>query len=118
LAIVCLREGLSKKDIIRCLKDDTELTGPAAASLTVSSTTTEADLFLTLRVQDPAGNDVTFPAAMDPTAASGLAGSARRCARPTPDAASRTVHGTPSTSTSLFNQASRSTSTWRSGPSQ
>jgi uncharacterized protein len=30
--------------------DDTELTGPAAASLTVSSTTTEADVFLTLRV--------------------------------------------------------------------
>jgi len=45
---------------------ETELTGPAAASLTVSSTTNEADLFLTLRVQDPAGNDVTFPAAMDP----------------------------------------------------
>jgi hypothetical protein len=37
-----------------------------AASLTVSSTTTEADLFLTLRVQDHAGNDGTFPAAMDP----------------------------------------------------
>jgi hypothetical protein len=45
---------------------DTELTGPATASLTVSSTTTEADLFLTLRVQDHAGNDMTFPAAMDP----------------------------------------------------
>jgi len=45
---------------------DTELTGPAAASLTLSSITTEADLFLTLRVQDPAGTDVSFPAAMDP----------------------------------------------------
>jgi predicted acyl esterase len=43
-----------------------ELTGPASARLTVSSTTTEADLFLALRVQDPDGRDVTFPSAMDP----------------------------------------------------
>jgi uncharacterized protein len=45
---------------------DVELTGPASARLTVSSTTTEADLFLALRVQDPNGGDVTFPTAMDP----------------------------------------------------
>jgi hypothetical protein len=61
---------------------DTELTGPAAASLTVSSTTAEADPFLTLRVQDPAGNDVTFPAAMDPHGAA-TAGCHRR-GRPSP----------------------------------
>jgi len=48
------------------LSGDMELTGPAAGYLRVSSSTTDADLFLTLRVQDPDGRDVTFPSAMDP----------------------------------------------------
>ena len=48
------------------LTEAIELTGPAAAHLTVSSTTTDADIFLTLRVQDPQGEDVTFVSAMDP----------------------------------------------------
>ena len=43
-----------------------ELTGPAAGYLRVASSTADADLFLTLRVQDPDGHDVTFPSAMDP----------------------------------------------------
>ena len=43
-----------------------EITGPAAASLLISSTTSDADIFLTLRVLDPDGIDVSFVAANDP----------------------------------------------------
>jgi predicted acyl esterase len=43
-----------------------EITGPAAATLFVSSSTTDADLFITLRVQDTDGADVTFVSAQDP----------------------------------------------------
>jgi len=46
--------------------EEVEITGPAAARLFASSTTTDADLFLTLRVLDPNGNDVTFVSALDP----------------------------------------------------
>jgi uncharacterized protein len=45
---------------------DTEITGPAAARLFVSSTTTDADLFLVLRVFRPGREEVTFPGAIDP----------------------------------------------------
>jgi predicted acyl esterase len=48
------------------LADAVELTGPAAARLVVSSSSTDADVFLTLRVQDPAGCDVCFPSGQDP----------------------------------------------------
>lgn len=48
------------------LEHDLEITGPAAARLTVASSTTDADLFLTLRVADPAGRDVTFASGQDP----------------------------------------------------
>jgi predicted acyl esterase len=48
------------------LEHDLELTGPAAARLTVASDTTDADVFLTLRVADPAGGDVTFTSGQDP----------------------------------------------------
>jgi predicted acyl esterase len=51
------------------LSVETEITGPASAHLTVASSTTDADLFLVLRVQDPNGRDVTFPGAMDPDGA-------------------------------------------------
>jgi predicted acyl esterase len=44
----------------------TEITGPAAARLFASSTTVDADLFITLRVLDPDGKDVTFVSALDP----------------------------------------------------
>lgn len=54
------------------LTDELELTGPASASLRVASSTTDADLFLTLRVQDPGGRDVTFVSATDPHGAVGL----------------------------------------------
>ncbi|MFJ4851757.1 MULTISPECIES: CocE/NonD family hydrolase [unclassified Streptomyces] len=46
--------------------EDTEITGPAAARIYIASTTTDADLFLTLRVLDPDGKDVTFVSGLDP----------------------------------------------------
>ncbi len=44
----------------------TEITGPSAAHLVVSSTTTDADLFLVLRLFAPDGAEVTFQGALDP----------------------------------------------------
>jgi predicted acyl esterase len=46
----------------------TEITGPLAARLWVSSETADADLFLTLQLFDPAGAEVTFQGALDPHA--------------------------------------------------
>ena len=48
------------------LAEETEVTGPLAARLFVSSTATDADLFCVLRVLAPDGSDVTFPGAIDP----------------------------------------------------
>ncbi|MGH9246430.1 MAG: CocE/NonD family hydrolase C-terminal non-catalytic domain-containing protein, partial [Acidimicrobiales bacterium] len=48
------------------LDRDTELIGPASAKLLVSSTTTDADLFLVVRVFDPAGDEMVFRGAVDP----------------------------------------------------
>ena len=48
------------------LDEPTEVTGPLAAKLTVSSSTEDADIFLVLRVFDPDGNEVTFQGALDP----------------------------------------------------
>ncbi len=48
------------------LEDETEITGPLAAKLWVSSSTEDADLFLIFRVFDPEGNEVTFQGALDP----------------------------------------------------
>jgi predicted acyl esterase len=44
----------------------TEITGPIAAKLTVSSSTTDADLFLVFRVFTPDLREVTFQGAIDP----------------------------------------------------
>jgi uncharacterized protein len=49
-----------------------EITGPVAAKLWVSSETTDADLFLVLRVFDPEGQEVTFIGSNDPRAPVGL----------------------------------------------
>ncbi|MGH6725649.1 MAG: CocE/NonD family hydrolase [Pseudolabrys sp.] len=49
-----------------------EITGPLAAKLWVSSETTDADLFLALRLIDPAGQDVTFIGSNDPRTPIGL----------------------------------------------
>jgi uncharacterized protein len=47
---------------------DTEFTGPVAAKLFVSTSTTDMDLFLTLRMFDPDRNEITFVGANDPRA--------------------------------------------------
>ena len=49
-----------------------EITGPVAAKLWVSSDTTDADLFLVLRVFDPADKEVTFIGSNDPRVPVGL----------------------------------------------
>ena len=49
-----------------------EITGPVAAKLWVSSDTTDADLFLALRLFDPAGKEVTFIGSNDPRVPVGL----------------------------------------------
>jgi uncharacterized protein len=54
------------------LAHELELTGPAAARLTVSSSTADADIFLTLRVLDPDGADVTFVSGQDPRGCAGF----------------------------------------------
>ena len=45
---------------------ETEITGPVAARLFVSSSVTDADLFCVLRVFAPDGQEVTFRGAIDP----------------------------------------------------
>jgi hypothetical protein len=49
-----------------------EITGPVAAKLFVSSETTDADLFLVLRVFDPDGKEVVFIGSNDPRVPVGL----------------------------------------------
>ena len=53
------------------LEQETEITGPAAAKLFVSSSTTDADLFLVLRVFAPDGTEVTFQGSNDPRSSVG-----------------------------------------------
>jgi uncharacterized protein len=48
------------------LEHATEITGPMAAKLFVSSSTRDADLFLIVRVFDPAGKELTFMGSTDP----------------------------------------------------
>ena len=48
------------------LEKETEITGPIAAKLKVSSTTEDADLFLVFRVFTPDLREVTFMGAIDP----------------------------------------------------
>ena len=48
------------------LKEETEMTGPMAAKLFVSSSTTDADLFLILRVFTPDLKEVVFAGTVDP----------------------------------------------------
>ena len=49
-----------------------EITGPVAAKLWVSSETTDADLFLVLRLFDPDGTEITFIGSNDPRVPVGL----------------------------------------------
>ena len=48
------------------LKEGIEITGPIAAKLFLSSETTDADVFLALRVYDPQGSEVSFIGSNDP----------------------------------------------------
>ncbi len=48
------------------LQDPTEITGPLAARLYISSSTVDADLFVTVRAFSPAGDEVLFQGAIDP----------------------------------------------------
>ena len=48
------------------LTEQLEITGPVAAKLTLSSSTTDADVFLILRVFNPEGKEVTFIGSNDP----------------------------------------------------
>jgi predicted acyl esterase len=50
------------------LAEETEVTGPVSATLFVSSSTDDADLFVVLRVFDAAGREVDFQGALDPHA--------------------------------------------------
>jgi len=48
------------------LDKETEITGPSALKLWVSSATADADIFAVLRVFDPNGKEVVFQGALDP----------------------------------------------------
>ena len=48
------------------LERETEITGPSAVKLFVSSSTVDADLFVILQVYDPDGKEVVFHGALDP----------------------------------------------------
>src|SRR6185312_16255631 len=48
------------------MQHDTEITGPMMAKLFASSSTKDADLFLIVRVFDPAGKELTFMGSTDP----------------------------------------------------
>ena len=48
------------------VKEQTEITGPSALKLFVSSSTNDADIFAVLRVFDPNGDEVLFQGALDP----------------------------------------------------
>ena len=48
------------------LDHETEITGPSALKLFISSSTEDADFFAVLRVFDPHGKEVVFQGALDP----------------------------------------------------
>jgi predicted acyl esterase len=48
------------------LESETEITGPSAAKLFVSSSTPDADIFVVLRVFSPEGKEIVFQGAIDP----------------------------------------------------
>ena len=64
LAYEALGDGLSFRTMP--FAEETEITGPLAAKLFVSSTTSDADLFLIVQLFDPGGNEVTFEGSTDP----------------------------------------------------
>ena len=65
------------------MAQETEITGPVAVKLNVSSSTTDADMFLVLRVFSPDMKEVVFQGALDPHTRSARAGCAPRTASST-----------------------------------
>ena len=66
LAYDATGEGLTLRTV--AFERDTEFTGPVAAKLFVSTSTTDMDLFVTLRLFAPDQSEVTFVGANDPRA--------------------------------------------------
>ncbi len=64
LSYDAMGEGLSFST--PALERETEITGPSALKLFVSSSTADADIFAVLRVFDPNGREVVFQGALDP----------------------------------------------------
>jgi predicted acyl esterase len=64
LGFAALGEGVTF--LSEPLHEETEITGPSAAKLFVSSSTADADIFLVLRVFAPDGEEVVFQGAIDP----------------------------------------------------
>ena len=54
------------------MREELEITGPVAVKLWLSSETTDADVFVVLRVFDPAGKEVTFVGSNDPRTPVGM----------------------------------------------
>jgi predicted acyl esterase len=52
--------------LLPALEQEMQVTGPMAAKLFVSSSTSDADLFLVVRLFDPEGDEVTFEGSTDP----------------------------------------------------
>ena len=52
--------------LLPALDEEMEVTGPMAATLFVSSSTSDADIFLVVRLFDPDGDEVTFEGSTDP----------------------------------------------------
>ena len=67
-------EAMGRGVTFRLPPSDTaiEITGPVAAKLSVSSNTSDADLFLILQLFDPSGKEVTFIGSNDPRVPVGL----------------------------------------------
>jgi predicted acyl esterase len=76
------------------VEHETEVTGPLAAKLFISSATFDADLFLVLRVFDPAGDEVSFLGVVDPAmpVTSGWLRASRRKIDPTRSTEYRPQH--------------------------
>jgi predicted acyl esterase len=70
LAYDALGEGLTFST--PPMSEALEITGPVAAKLWLSSSSSDADVFLVLRVFDPAGKEVTFIGSNDPRVPVGL----------------------------------------------
>ena len=64
ISFAALSDGLTF--ISRPLSEETEITGPLACNLRISSTTEDADIFLVFRVFNPDLREVTFVGAIDP----------------------------------------------------